>query len=295
MAIINLTGSEIDVLKRIIAVENPKFAEIPDSFKFGNPVPGNAGRTSINMVGLPGKRSEVLASGIRTLQYSRIDLSVLFAGQKPLNVYGCKTTRDVLNVIKQHWGADIDPNFVVDEPLIDGSDSVTLNYQNHARVLVGSSLSFTVSWSDTIDISLVYKDGTLDGFVLPWPYLQNVNDIFVVQQLDGFTYPELSIDMAALSEHWTVDDPDKITWLLTRTAGGPYAKQSMVDLFSSIAPQLPWKFVDSEIESFNLWGSTIVSNGVSDKIPGYTHAIQIRVNTTYFHNGSGVVTIHYKQ
>lgn len=295
MPTINLSGSELDVLKRIIADENPGFSEIPNSFKFGSPIPGVKSRTSINIVGLPGKRAEALVSGIRTLQYNRIDLGILFSGQKPLNVYGCVTTRDVLAVIKHHWGADIDPNFVIDEPLVEGTSDVTLNYQQHERVLMGNSVTLPVSWADTIDISLVYKDKVLDGFVLPWPYLQNVADIFTIKTLDGFTYPELSLDLGVMSEHWTVDDPQMISWMFTRTANGPYAKQSMVDLFKALAPALPWKFVDSEIETYNLWGSTIVSNSASSAIPGYTHVIKIRVNTTYFHNGSGIVTVHYKQ
>lgn len=295
MAIVNLTGSDVEVLKRIIAAENPNIVTIPESFKFGLPFPGVGNRTSINVVGLPGKNSDVLTSGIRTVQYNRISLTDLFKGQKLLNVYGCVTTRDVLPIIEHVWGAVIDPNFIVDEPLNVGSDTVTLTYQNHTRVLMGDNVVIPVSWADSIDISLLFKDKFLDGFVLPWPYLQNVSEIFKLSLLDGFKYPELSIDMAALSEHWTVDDPAMVTWMITRTAGGPYSKQSMVDLFNSVYPSIPWKFVDSEIESYNLWGSTIVDNKPSSVIPGYTHVIRIRVNSTYFHNGTGVVSFHYKQ
>lgn len=295
MAIVNLSGTDIDVLKRIIAKENPNIVSIPESFKFGQAIPGAGNRTSINVVGLPGKNSEVKVSGIRTIQYNRINLTDLFKGQKQLNVYGCVTSRDVLAVIEHWWGAVIDPNYIVDEALITGGETVTLTYQNHTRVLMGDSVTIPVSWADSIDISLVFKDKYLDGFALPWPYLQNVAEIFKIQQLDGFVYPELSLDMAAMSEHWKVDDPAMVTWLITRAASGPYSRQTMVDLFNSVYPSVPWKFVDSEIESYNLWGSTIVDNTTSDAIPGYNRVIRIRVNNTYFHNGSGVVTFHYKQ
>lgn len=293
MAYINLAGSARDVLKRIIAEENPGFETIPDFYTFGSIVPGVGTRTSVSLVGNPGKESEVRASGIRTIQYNRADLQPALSNQKPLAVYGCTTTHEILNVIGNIWGIVIDPSFVVNEEIIDVPDVVKLTFVNHEQVIMNASVDVSVSWSNEVDINTIFKITDIAGPTAPWPYPIYIADIFTVLEVAGPTPPDVQLNMSAVSQHWHVHDPELVRWAIARTVSGPYVQASLVEMLQYAAPQYPWKCVDNEMATFNLWGATITYNGVSTDSTLFTHVIKIRVNTTYFHEGIGEISVYY--
>ncbi|MGL5377047.1 MAG: hypothetical protein ACRDAT_01915 [Cetobacterium sp.] len=295
MAIVNLMGADDLILMRSIIAENPKVNALPGMPQFGAVRPGVGVRTSINLVGNPGTVAEAAVSGVRTVQYNRVDLTHLVAHQRPMMVYGCETTHDVLRLMAKNWGIEIDPRYVVSEALVADSDTVTLTFQNHNRILINDAVSFSVSWSNLIDVSTRFTESYLDGFVPPWSYMRNLAHIFTESYLDGFTYPSLTMNMEALSEFWHVHDTEMVKWITTRSASGPYSQSALLSLFNEAAPQYPWTFLDSEIADYNLWNTVIVFNGASNKYKMFNSVIQLRVNTTYFHQGSGIVSIYYNQ
>lgn len=297
MAVVSLTGTPRQALQQLIVAENPGLGVFPlDQFTLGRPREQFQRRTSLQILGRAGKANEQLMSGNRTVFYNRVDLAHLVQGQHPLPVFGSTTTHGVLLAMAKYWGIVISPEFVVDEPIDTQSGQVTLRFLDDQYLVMQSSVTFAIKWSDTVDIASLWRSTALDGLQLPWPYPKPLRTVWANTELSGLAMPDLVFNMPEHSKRWDVTTPASVEFAASRVVDGPYSPELLASVMREACKSaMPWVCVEHEQTKWNLWASSIVYNGPADGelALAYTHVLRIRPNRTYFHEGTGDISIYY--
>lgn len=297
MAVVSLVGTPRQALQQLIVDENPGLGVFPiDQFTLGRPREQFQRRTSLQILGRAGKSSEQLMSGNVTVFYNRVDIAHLVYGQHPLPVFGSTTTHGVLLAMAKYWGIEISPEFVADEPIDTSASQVTLRFLDDQYLLMQPSVTFSMSWSDTVDIAAQWRSTKLDGLPLPWPYPNPLSTLWSVAALPGLATPELVFNMPEHSKRWDVTTAESVAFAASRVVDGPYSPEALVRTVREACKNaMPWVCVEHEQTPWNLWASSIAYNGPADgeMAIAYTHVLRIRPNSAYFHEGTGDISIYY--
>ena len=297
MAIVSLLKPPKEQLFDIIYSENPTLREFPlDWYLLGDPVAQFGARTRLAVVGDAGKHSDPRMSGIRNIFYNRVDLAQLLQQQKPLVVYGALTKRSLTAFMAAQWGILLNPELIIDGPVDSAETTLTLEFQNHQYLILQDSITLHYVWSDLTDVSALFTVDKLLGHDLPWPYPSHLSAVFTTAELPGYAMPDIVMNLTEVSKYWAVTDPDVSAYLASREVSGTYSpNQLTLAVAMASGGAFQWQCVDSENTPYNLWGSEIVYNGpaLGDMAILYSHTIRIRTNSTYLHQGTGDIFIHY--
>lgn len=297
MAIVTLQGTPSQALRSVLLEENPRLGELsPSMLRLGLPKQQAGRRTSLQIIGDAGTAVQAQVSGNLIVFYNRVDMEQLTRGQKPLPVFGGTRIHSVLTAMSRYWGIQIDPQFVQDGELDTEADHVTLTFLDNQTLIMQPSVTFSMQWSDTVDIASMWRLTALDGLSLPWPYPQSLSSVYADTALSGLAMPELVYNMVEHSKRWEALATEDVAWLTTRTVGGAYAPADLVRVLAAASQgAMPWQCTETEKGAWNLWGSSIVYNGVAegDLAKAYTHMLKIRPNSVYFHEGTGDISIYY--
>lgn len=297
MAVVTLVGTPRQALQNLLIAENPGMAQWPlDYITLGTPKQQLGCRTSLNIVGRAGKSVEALMSGNSTVFYNRVDMDQLTRGQHPLLVHGSTTAHGMLGALADQWGIVLDPAFVLDAPINTAGNTVTLTFLDNQSLIMQSSVTIPMIWSETIDLAGLWRTTKLNGLPLPWAYPENLATLWSVQALPGLAMPELLFSMPEMSKRWAVSDAVNTEFLATRVVDGSYSPSALVlALNTACSGAIAWQCVEHENTPYNIWGCSIVYNGPAsgELAMAYSHMIKFRPNSVYFHEGVGDISIYY--
>lgn len=297
MAVVSLKGTPREALLAIIVAENPELAKFPQEWlRFGPPKVQHADRTVLQIIGDAGTSSQQQMSGNLRAFYNRVDMIRLIQNQKPLPVYGATTIHGMLPAMAKYWGIELDPQLVEDGPLPTELGTVVVRFLDDQYLIKQSTVAIEFTWSDTVDIASLWRSTALDGLALPWPYPKSVRELWPTTELSGLAMPDLVFNMPEHSKRWDVTTAESVAFAAGRVVDGPYSPDALVrTVLEACKHAMPWVCVEHEQTAWNLWASTIVYNGPADGelAMAYTHVLRIRPNRTYFHEGTGDISIYY--